>query len=1005
VSDYFQLDLRFDVEKAGLPLAALEKRDGTMQGNDLRMFLPITKVDAVNRLVYGLATAEVPDRAGEICDYDGTKPYYEKWSADIAKASDGKSLGNVRAMHGKSAAGVLKELHFNDSLKQIEVCAKIVDDQDWLKVQEGVYTGFSQGGGYVKRWTDSANPRLTRYIADPIELSLVDIPCLPTATFQLIKSVGPVPEVEIRSFVTVDNEQGVQEAFQKLHSGQLDAELSKEAAADDLNKAGGEDDKDKKLPPFMQEKDKEEDAKDKGADEDKEKAEKTLAESGLSKEQIEAFWTLPTNVQASVLEEIKKAMHQPGREESATAEAAAIARTSGHVPDLPSMTGSSGTGNGEPNWRRDATAVDPGATNKEHESGAHEHEPKTREGNPDNSAGGVNSDQGSGSPGGGQPGVSKSADGTGGTETPPADLNPGLRQYWLAKDNKPFAKKADAVAWNQELDRQQMMKELTAPADAAMASLREALDSVDGGTVKISDAQAFDKAWQAAVAGQQTRSGMIPLGKVYNSVDELPAAVKEHFTSANKQRQWMHVWNSVYKESGDEQKAFAQAWSAAEKALNDEQLEKQLKPHGNVPYADPGLLKGGKSLYPLDTSAHVQASWTFMQMPRNIGKYTQLQLMQVRKAISEAWLEKVSKEGPPDASTMKGIELLETMGSCISKHLYDVGEVACSILRLYDIKECLALEAIREGDNSPMAAELERNISNLCMFLRRLVEEETSELVMGTEDMGDYGDQGTALVVLTRAAVGPNASYLHGLLDKAVGKAEEEAEEEAKKKGFQYKKSPAVRLIDALEKVGRRLGQVNRMHLQAAHDHVSAMTDGDVCMDADVDKWVSKAGAALSTSTRSSLKKIHDGMADLGADCAMSKGVLLRSTDEEIGSFEKSMGFGEGALSKMAEENIVLKRVMGNLTGQVQELVNRVKDLEKMPEPARGVKRIMPGVVAVEKGGDTTISYSGRGSVPSAGNVDTPEMVKRYLDGLDPQTRALELIKAAQRNPVLVTRN
>ena len=44
--------------------------------SDLALFLPITKVDADRRLVYGLATAEVADRAGEICDYATTKPYY-----------------------------------------------------------------------------------------------------------------------------------------------------------------------------------------------------------------------------------------------------------------------------------------------------------------------------------------------------------------------------------------------------------------------------------------------------------------------------------------------------------------------------------------------------------------------------------------------------------------------------------------------------------------------------------------------------------------------------------------------------------------------------------------------------------------------------------------------------------------------------------------------------------------------------------------------------------------
>ncbi len=37
-------------------------------------FLPIGKVDAKQRVVYGTLTAEVPDRAGEIFDYASGKP-------------------------------------------------------------------------------------------------------------------------------------------------------------------------------------------------------------------------------------------------------------------------------------------------------------------------------------------------------------------------------------------------------------------------------------------------------------------------------------------------------------------------------------------------------------------------------------------------------------------------------------------------------------------------------------------------------------------------------------------------------------------------------------------------------------------------------------------------------------------------------------------------------------------------------------------------------------------
>jgi len=152
----------------------------------LDLFLPLAKVDLDRRLVTGVATAETPDRSGEIFDYASSKPYFEKWSSEAAQASGGKSLGAVRAMHGSVAAGKLTDIAFDDDAKRVTVCAKIVDDDEWRKVQEGVYTGFSQGGRYVKRWADP-DSGLTRYTAEPHEISLVDLPCVPDATFDVVK--------------------------------------------------------------------------------------------------------------------------------------------------------------------------------------------------------------------------------------------------------------------------------------------------------------------------------------------------------------------------------------------------------------------------------------------------------------------------------------------------------------------------------------------------------------------------------------------------------------------------------------------------------------------------------------------------------------------------------------------------------------------------------------------------------------------------------------------------
>jgi hypothetical protein len=150
------------------------------------LFLPLAKVDLDQRLVTGVATAETPDRSGEIFDYASSKPYFEKWSAEAAAASGGKSLGAVRVMHTPIAAGKLTDIAFDDKAKRITVCAKVVDDDEWRKVQEGVYTGFSQGGRYVKRWADPESG-LTRYTAEPHEISLVDLPCVPDATFDVVK--------------------------------------------------------------------------------------------------------------------------------------------------------------------------------------------------------------------------------------------------------------------------------------------------------------------------------------------------------------------------------------------------------------------------------------------------------------------------------------------------------------------------------------------------------------------------------------------------------------------------------------------------------------------------------------------------------------------------------------------------------------------------------------------------------------------------------------------------
>lgn len=157
--------------------------------NPLSIFVPINKIDEEQRLVYGQVAAEVMDNSGEMFDYEGSKDYFAKWSDNAYETSGGKSYGNVRVMHTAKVAGIVSSpLGFNDDAKTIEACAKVIDDAEWEMVKAGGYTGFSMGGRYVSRATKSDGVKT--YIADPCEISLVDKPCIPTATFEVVKADG-----------------------------------------------------------------------------------------------------------------------------------------------------------------------------------------------------------------------------------------------------------------------------------------------------------------------------------------------------------------------------------------------------------------------------------------------------------------------------------------------------------------------------------------------------------------------------------------------------------------------------------------------------------------------------------------------------------------------------------------------------------------------------------------------------------------------------------------------
>ena len=151
--------------------------------------IPISKVDEEQRMVYGVATAEVLDHQNEIVDYEASRKAFTEWK------------GNIREMHGEAAVGKRIDMQFDDANKAVVIGAYISESADgqnaWTKVKEGILTGFSIGGrvtetvGEVAKNNDGKEVNARRIKSyDLAEVSLVDSPACPVAEFVMVKRAG-----------------------------------------------------------------------------------------------------------------------------------------------------------------------------------------------------------------------------------------------------------------------------------------------------------------------------------------------------------------------------------------------------------------------------------------------------------------------------------------------------------------------------------------------------------------------------------------------------------------------------------------------------------------------------------------------------------------------------------------------------------------------------------------------------------------------------------------------
>ncbi|MGG5810930.1 hypothetical protein [Falsiroseomonas sp. CW058] len=172
----------------------------------MELFARLAKVHEEERVIHARALCEEPDRSGEVIDFDAAVTAFQQWSAEMKAASGGKSLGNVRVMHQPRVAGRIIDVMVKPDERAIDVAIKVDDEQIWQMCKTGAYTGLSIGGAYARKWTDPDRPTLTRYAPRLSEVSIVDRPCVPSATFQMLKADGSVEERHFPDGPSIDAE-------------------------------------------------------------------------------------------------------------------------------------------------------------------------------------------------------------------------------------------------------------------------------------------------------------------------------------------------------------------------------------------------------------------------------------------------------------------------------------------------------------------------------------------------------------------------------------------------------------------------------------------------------------------------------------------------------------------------------------------------------------------------------------------------------------------------------
>jgi hypothetical protein len=176
----------------------ISKAHWNTDGENVRLSMPLTKVDIERRIVSGFASLDNVDKQDDIV------------TAEASMDAFAKFRGNIREMHQPLAVGKMvsfkSDRYFDPETKKfyngVFVSAYVSKGaQDtWEKVLNGTLQGFSIGGR-MNKWDDAYDEKSDKTIRvikqyDLVELSLVDSPANQFANIVSVEKVDGVDVIK-----------------------------------------------------------------------------------------------------------------------------------------------------------------------------------------------------------------------------------------------------------------------------------------------------------------------------------------------------------------------------------------------------------------------------------------------------------------------------------------------------------------------------------------------------------------------------------------------------------------------------------------------------------------------------------------------------------------------------------------------------------------------------------------------------------------------------------------